>query len=218
MHLKRIAMPKSWPLPRKETKFINKPRGPHPLRISLPIVVILRDILKIAHTKKEVKKILQDGLILIDNKIIKDEKFGIGLFDRIYMKKLEKTFTMHLTKKGKFKVEEINKEKANKKPCKITGKKIIKNNKIQINLHDGKNFIINKKDTKVGDTVLIDLKTNKIVSFLKLNKGISCLIIGGKHMGEEGEIFKIEDKISIKIKDKIFKITKDKIFVIEKNE
>lgn len=218
MHLKRIAMPRSWPLPRKEKKFIIRNRGPHPQKLSIPLLVVLRRMLSITHTRKETKKILQEGLVLIDNRPIKDEKFGVGLFDRIYIKKLEKTFMVSLTKKGKLEIQEINKDKSNKKYCKIIGKKILKKNKLQINLYDGKNFIVAEKDKdiKVGDSAVVDLKTNKITGYLKLDKGAHAFIIGGKHMGREGRIIEVDDKISITINGKTFKISKENVFVIGK--
>lgn len=218
MHLKRIAMPKSWPLPRKEKKFIIRGKGPHSSKISIPLLIFLRDILKEIKTRKEIKKVLQEGMILIDNRVIKDEKFNVGLFDRIHIKKLEKTFTVHLTKKGKLKILEISKEKANKKPCKIIGKKILKRNKIQINLHDGKNFIVDKKDIRVGDSAILDIKANKIISYLKLGRGASIFIVGGRHIGESGKISDIDEKVSILIDNKNFKISKENIFVVDEQE
>ena len=218
MHIKRIAIPKSWPLPRKGQTFIVKSRGPYPKKLSLPLLVILRNILGEVKTRKEARKVLQQGLVLVDNKIIKDDKFGVGLFSRIYIKKLEKAYTIYLTKKGKLKVQEINKEKASKKYCKIIGKKILKGNKTQLNLYDGKNFIINKKDIKVGDSVIIDLEKNNIIDYLKLNKGSFVYITGGKHIGNSGIISEIDDKISVMIANKIFKISKKNVFVIEEGE
>lgn len=216
MHLKKIAMPKSWPFPKKEKKFIVRGRGPHSPKTSIPLMLVLRDLMKQVRTRKETKKILQEGIVLIDNRIIKDEKFSVGIFDRIYIKKLEKFFTLLLTKKGKLKIQEISKEKATKKPCKVIGKKILKKNRIQINLHDGKNFIISKKDVKVGDSVVLDLETNKIIDHLKLDRGTYALVIAGKHVGVSGKISEIDDKVSIAIKDKTFKIKKENIFIVEK--
>ncbi len=218
MHLKRIAMPKSWSLPRKGKRFIIRGKGPYTSKISFPLLVILRDLLKEVKTRKEAKKVLQEGLVFINNRIVKDEKFNVGLFDRIYIKKLEKTFSLYLTKKGKLIIQEINKERALKKPCKVIGKKNIKGNKIQINLYDGKNLITDKKDFKVGDTLILDLKKNNIIDCLKLAKGAFVFIIGGKHIGNIGKISEIDNKISVVIEDKTFKISKENIFVIEKGE
>ena len=208
-------MPKSWPLPRKERKFIIKGSGPHSLKSSIPSLIVLRDILKVVKTKKEAKKVLNENLVLVDNHIIKDEKFGVGFLDRIYIKKLEKAFTVSFTKKGKLQIQEIDKEKANKKPCKIIGKTILKYNKIQVNLYDGKNFIITQKNINVGDSALLDLKTSKIIGYLKLQKGAHVVIIGGKHLGSIGEISEINDKIFIISEGKTLDIQKENVFVIE---
>ncbi len=217
MHLKKIAIPRSWPFPKKGKKFIIKARGPHKTEISLPLAVVLRDMLKVVVTVNEAKKILHEGNILIDNRIIKDKKFSVGLFDRIYIKKLEKAFSLYLTKKGKLEIKEIDKEKLYKKPCKIIGKKILKNNKIQINLIDGKNFIINEK-VKINDSVIINLKTKKIINFLRLAKGTHVLIIGGKYLGTDGEIISLDDKLNVKKGNEVFKISKENVYVVEKDE
>jgi len=181
-------------------------------------LIVIRDVLGEVRTRKEAKKVLQEGLILVDNKIIKDEKFNVGLFSRIYIKKLEKTFTLYLTKKGKLNVREIDKERASKKYCKIIGKKILKGFKTQINLYDGKNLIVDKKDVKVGDSAVLDLNKNKIIDYLKLDKGAFVFIIGGKHIGSIGKISEVDEKISVMIDNKNFKISKENVFVIQKEE
>lgn len=225
MHLKRITMPRSWPLPKKEKVFITSGKGSHKNKLSIPIVIILRDILNFAKTKNEIKKILQQGLVSIDNYIIKDEKFKVGIFDRIYIKKIDKAFTIILTKKGKLKIIEINKDDANKKYCKVIGKKILKGNKTQINLYDGKNFITEKKDIKVGDSIILDLKTKKIIGHLKLENGAFVFIIGGKHIGNYGKIAETNDKLSktakivtVNINKKESNAKRKNIFVINKEE
>jgi len=44
-HLKRHAIPKSWPMQRKGTAFVVKPNSG--LSDSLPVLIILRDLLRI---------------------------------------------------------------------------------------------------------------------------------------------------------------------------
>ena len=53
-HLKRIRVPKSWPLEkRKYRKYIARPLpGPHKLMNSITLDFLLKDILKIAKTTK----------------------------------------------------------------------------------------------------------------------------------------------------------------------
>ena len=53
MHLKRQNTPKSWPIHRKGTKYIVRPQF-NP-RKGVPILILLRDMLKVAKNRKEVK-------------------------------------------------------------------------------------------------------------------------------------------------------------------
>ena len=48
-HLKRLAMPRSWPLPRKTTVWIARPRpGAHSLERCIALSVVMRDLLEVA--------------------------------------------------------------------------------------------------------------------------------------------------------------------------
>jgi len=212
-HLKRMAMPRSWPLPRKGSKYVTKPLPGKKIEYALPICIILRDILKIATTKKEVKKILLAKEVFVDNKIIKDILFPVGLFDIIALPKINKYYRMEFSRKGKLKIEEIKENEAYTKPCKIIGKKILKKGKIQINLYDGKNFLYDKG--KVNDSVIIDLKQNKIVKHLPLKEGSFVYVIKGKYVGVKGKVVKKEENF-VTIKDsKQIKIAASNVFVIE---
>jgi len=212
-HLKRMAMPRSWPLPRKGSKYVAKLLPGKKIGYALPIIVILRDILKMAATKKEVKKILFAKEVLVDNKIVKDMSFPVGLFDIIALPKISKYYRMGFSKKGKLKIEEIKENESYMKPCKIIGKKMLKKGKMQINLYDGKNFLY--KEGKVNDSVIVDLKQNKIVKHLPLKEGFSVYVMGGKYIGVKGKVVKREGNF-VTIKDsKQIKIAVSNIFVIE---
>jgi len=221
MHLKRIAMPKSWPIQRKANKFIIGIRGPHSKKLSLPLLVVLRDMLKLVRNAKEAKKVLQEGNVLVDNRIIKDMKFSIGLFDRIYIKKIDASFSMYLTKKGKLVVERIDKGRLYTKPSKIINKRVLKRNKMQINLWDGRNFLVSDKKFSTGDSIIIDLKNKKIKDCLKLCDGAYVLIMGGRHKGSSGKVTKvIEEKkeVEILVDKNTFRVSKENIFIVDKNE
>lgn len=221
MHLKRIAAPKTWPILRKEKVFVAIGKSPHKLELSLPLITIFRDLLKIANNAREIKKIISEKNIVINNKIVKDVRFRAGLFDRIYVKKLEKYFSLYLTEKGKLEVKEISKEKSEFKPCKIIGKKILKGKKTQINCFDGRNFIVNSEKFKVGDSIVLDLKNNKIIKHLSMEKGNFALVIKGKNKGAYGRIESINDvnnTATLDLKNKKITIPKKDLFVLEENE
>lgn len=220
MHLKRKAAPKSWQILRKEKVFVTVGKSPHKLELSLPLVVIIRDLLKIVNNAREMKKIVAEKNIFVNGKIIKDINFRAGLFDRIYIKKLEKCFSLYLSEKGKLEVKEIKKQKSEFKPCKIIGKKILKGKKTQINCSDGRNFITSD-EFKVGDSIIINLNDNEIVKHLSIEKGNFALIIKGKRKGTSGKIEAINDvndTVTIISKNKRITVPRKNLFVLEENE
>lgn len=80
-HLKRQSVPKSWPIPRKGTTFVVKPN--FGFSKGMPLLIILRDMLKIAKDRKEVKKAIHFKSILVNGREARDEREGILLFDVI---------------------------------------------------------------------------------------------------------------------------------------
>ncbi len=192
MHLKRSKKPKTWPLAKKGTKYLVRPS--HSLKKAIPLLIVLKDIIKIAKNKKEVKKILNFGKIKVNGKTVREEKYPLILFDNLSLD--NKNFKLVLKNK-KFDIVEIKEEDANKKISKIVGKKILKREKIQINLADGRNYLIGKEKVKVGDSVVIDLKQNKIMEILPFKEKCRILFIAGKHIGEEGIIEEIDEKSKI---------------------
>jgi small subunit ribosomal protein S4e len=81
-HLKRIAAPKSWMLGKMGGIFATRPsQGPHKLRESIPLAVILKDKLKYALTGRECNVIMQDkeGSVKVDQKARRDPAFPAGI-------------------------------------------------------------------------------------------------------------------------------------------
>lgn len=178
MHLKRNQAPKNWPIPRKGTKFLIKSR-----KNGIPVLILIRDVMKKAKSKKEVKEIIHDKKAKVNGRIIRDEKFVLSLFDVLELG--DEKFKVILKNK-KFGLEET---RNSDKILKVIGKKILSGKKTQINLNDGRNFISAEK-FKIGDSVVMGEKIKKI----ELKEGAKIIIINGKHKGEEGEVEKIEGK------------------------
>ena len=153
MYLKRQKAPKKWPVPRKGTKYIVKPS--FNLKSGIPILIVLRDILKLAKNKKEVKKTLHSKNILVNSKQVIDEKFSLSLFDTISIIPSKQYYRINLSKSGKFNVSEIKKSEVDKKIAKIIGKKILKRKKTQLNISDGRNFISDIK-CNLNDYVIMN--------------------------------------------------------------
>lgn len=213
--LKRLAAPKWWPIKRKVKKFIVSPRGPHPKDFSLPLLVLIRDVFKLAETNKEAKKIIKKGEVLVDKKKRKDPKFGVGLFDVIEIPALKKAWRA-IPKRGLSFIE-IPKNETKLKICKIINKKTLRGNKNQLNLHDGRNILISEKYS-THDSLLIELPEQKIIDHLKFEKGSLVLVSGGKNAGKLAKIKIIEKNRVWLDNEKLFEIPKRLITVIGKDK
>jgi small subunit ribosomal protein S4e len=194
MHLKRQKIPKNWPIPRKGTKYVVRPN--YNIKEGVPILIILRDILKLAQNRKEVKKVIHLKHILLNNKVVIDEKNNALLFDTITIIPSKKYYRIELSEKGKFYVKEIKETETNKKISKIIDKKILKGKKTQLNLSDGRNFISDIK-CNVRDSVLLNFKSKKIEKCLPLKEKAKVIVFGGKHSGKKGIIKKINTERKI---------------------
>ena len=121
-HLKRQEIPRNWPVQRKGTTFIVKPTSGK----GIPLLVLLRDILKVAQTRKELKKAIYKKNILVNNRIVKDEKIGLTIFDTISFVHSKKYYQVTLSEKGKFNLIEIKEDAIKSKPVKIINKRVLK--------------------------------------------------------------------------------------------
>jgi len=69
-HLKRLAAPEFWPIPKKKYTWVFSPSpGPHKKEECIPLAIVVRDILKLAETGKEAKRIIKAGEVIVDGKV-----------------------------------------------------------------------------------------------------------------------------------------------------
>ena len=188
MYLKRQKVPKTWPTERKGTKYVVSPNSNADKGI--PILVVVRDILKMAQNRKEVKRAIHSQQILINDKKTKDDKNAVLLFDLVTIlsadKKIRKKYRLELSDKKKFIMVDVP-EETDSKIAKVIDKKTLKGKKTQINLSDGRNFISDVK-CNVNDSIVVDLKDNKIKECLPLEVGSPAMVFEGKHLGMKGII------------------------------
>jgi small subunit ribosomal protein S4e len=199
-HLKRQQVPKKWPIERKGSVYVvNSNFG---VNEGVPVLIALRDMMKIAENRKEAKQTIHMRQILLNEKPVTDEKNNILLFDTLNILPMKKCYRLELSEKGKFYFEEIKESEAGKKIAKITNKKVLKGKKTQLNLSDGRNFISDMK-CNMNDSVAINLKEGKIEKCLPLKENAKVIIFAGKHCGEKGEI------VNLNLEEKTAKINSD---------
>ena len=199
--LKRKPAPRFWPIHRKESVWIVRPSpGPHSLEKCLPLSLVLRDILGVAETRKEAKKIISQGKIYVDGKLRRKDNFPVGLMDVISMPDLKKFYRILPSHKGLF-LNPISKEEAGFKLFRVNGRTIVKNGASQIALHDGSNMLIQVEDPEnppevvyeTFDTLKMGLPEKEVLDQLKTKKGNIAIITGGKNIGKQGKIVEIEE-------------------------
>lgn len=218
-HMKTLTVPVSWPVKRKATKFTIRPNPGKSFEISVPIAIIFKNMLKYAKTTKEVKRILMDKEILVDNKRIKEYKTTVGFMDTLSIPVAKEHYRILIKKTRKLFLVPISEKEVSVKVCKVIGKSVLKKGKVQVNLFDGRNIIVKEDKIKITDSVVLSVPDQKVEKILSFEKGAYVFMISGGHIGEHGIVEEInKNAVKIKTENDSFETTKDSIFVMGKSK
>jgi len=191
-HMKRLTIPRTWPIPRKiHTWAIRPTLGPHPLKRSIPLLLLVRDYLHYADTASEARKIINTRSIMIDGTVRTDPKFPCGLMDVVSIPTAKEYYRILIDSRGFIRVVPITAKEATWKLCRIEGKTTLKGGKVQLNLHDGLNIIV-EEQYKSGDVIQLAVPEKSIKSTISYEAGTLGLVINGKHVGEIATIKNID--------------------------
>lgn len=188
-HLKRLNAPKNWALDKLGGIFAPiVSKGPHKKNSSIPLSLIIKNKLKYALNSREIKHILVQKNLKVDNKYRTDKNFSVGIMDVVSIVKTNERFRLLYSRIGKFILHRISNEECYFKPCKVLG--IMKGKKgiPFLTTHDGRTIIYPDTNIKVNDTILVDITSGKIIDYIKFGQGSMCLIIGGSNKGKVGVI------------------------------
>lgn len=201
-HLNRLNLPKYIKILRKERKYLIKPiPGPHPVDDSLALAVLLRDYMKIAMNMREVKYILRNRKVKVDNRYIIEPKFPVGFQDIVEIDGIGR-YVIDLDEHGYFVIRD---QKELNKVLKVIRKVKVKDGKLQYTFHDGRTLLSEDNSIKVGDSVVFNLENKKIIHIISQNKAVECIVLRGKHRGFRGKIKQI-----LNIGKKVADIVNDK--------
>jgi small subunit ribosomal protein S4e len=205
-HLKRLAAPGHWQIRRKEHPFTIRPSpGSHSLEESIPLAVIVRDMLKLTTSSKETRQVIARGAVKVDGIVRKNYKYPVGLMDVVEIPEIKTRYRMVPSSQHHMRIHPIPKGEVGSKLCKIVGKTTVAKGNIQLHLHDGRNILIAVKDPKAkptkeyrsGDTLLIDIPKQTIRNRIPLKEGVIAIITGGVHTGFVGTLEKIDTEIKL---------------------
>jgi len=189
-HLKRHVSPTFWALHRKEkTWAVRTSSGPHTLGTSIPVSVILRDVLKYATTGREAKMIVKQGKVKVDGKARLDERFPVGLMDVVTLPDTGESYRALPEKGSRLILNPIKSDETSFKLCQITGKNILPNGVVQLQMHDGRTINVQPDGPyKVNDVVKLKVPEQEILGHIAFKEKIQSIITGGRSQGETGLI------------------------------
>lgn len=217
-HQKRVASPTSWHVERKTHYWVvGANAGAHSKETGIPLLVLVRDMLKIANNAKEAKRIIDEGNVFIDGMARKDYKYMTGLFDIVSIPALNEHYRVLLDANNRFKL--YKEDKNAMKLCRINNKTTVKKGNVQLNLHDGTNLLASN-DYKTFDTLMLSLPDKKIAKHIAYKPGNLAMIVGGEHSGEIAKIKQIRKvkgsgtNMVVLANEKEFETIEDYVFVI----
>lgn len=193
--LKRGASPKTWTIPRKGTKWVQRPSpGPHAQAASIPLIFVLRDLRHIAASAREARMLINRKSVKVDGKVVTDLARGVGLMDTVsFGAPLNQHFRVVMNRRGKLVLVGIPAAEATTKLARVRFKHAVHGGKVEVTLHDGRNLLVAPSSAyKVGDSLKIELPGQKVVGHLALAPGRLAYVAGGSHVGEIARVERIE--------------------------
>ncbi|MGC9136659.1 30S ribosomal protein S4e [Caldivirga sp.] len=226
-HLRRSTSPEWWPVERKGLPWSIKPSpGPHPAYSSIPLAVLLRDVFHYARTLKEARLIIGKGYVKVDGKVRRDYKYPVGLMDVVELTPISEYYRIIPDSINFLKPIRIDKAEASVKVCRIEDKTMVKEGRIQLNLHDGRNIIVEQDEGKKYETlgsVVINLEDGKLMDYYPMQPNQYVIAFSGINVGKHGTLvnwvksFRKRDAIAtVKAKEGEFKTILDYLLVIGK--
>jgi small subunit ribosomal protein S4e len=191
-HITRFEAPWFLKVSKKEYKWVVRASpGPHSLQRSIPLAVLIRDYLNYAKTLKEAKRVISSGIVYVDGRPRKNYKYPVGLMDVIYLKGAEKYYRIVPDIHRVLMPVEISKDEATYKLVRIVNKTTVKSGKIQLNLEDGRNILLSAEEArnyKTFETLKIEIPSQKVLDKYELTNGNYAVIIGGRNVGNHGNV------------------------------
>ncbi len=188
---KRSASPAFWQISRKDKRFVVRTSpGGHPKKYSYPLLVVLRDVLGLAKTRREALSVLNEGKVTVDGRVVKSEAFPVGLMDVIDFPGIGRSYRM-VPRYGRLIPVEIDAKEKGLKLCYVRSKKTVRGSKTSYGLHDGRVIFPEAEvDIRPGDACMIKVPNQEFQGSFRLGKESLALLIRGE---KSGEIATVED-------------------------
>jgi small subunit ribosomal protein S4e len=191
-HQKRLSVPNSWPVERKEATWTVKAgAGPHG-EAGVPLLILLRDVLGYVDSKKEARYALNENSVLVNGEAVSDESRPIGMFDILVFEQRDEHYRVFPDEGGRLALTPISADAAGSRLGKLVRKQQVAGGAFQLTLHDGTNVRVEDgSDYSTNDSIVVDNETKEIVAHFPYEEGALVTAVDGQHAGEIGEVTEI---------------------------
>ncbi|MFC6724053.1 30S ribosomal protein S4e [Halobium palmae] len=191
-HQKRLSVPNSWPVERKEETFTVKAgAGPHGAA-GVPLVIVLRDVLGYVDSVKEARYALNEGTVLVNGDAVSDHRRPIGMFDILAFTERDEYYRVFPDEGGRLALTPIDAGDAESRLGKVVGKRHVQGGDVQLSLHDGTTLVVDADtDYAGGDSLVVDSESKDVVAHFVYEEGALVTAVDGAHAGEIGTLDEI---------------------------
>ena len=211
-HQKRLAVPDSWPVERKEATYTTKAAaGPHG-EGGVPLLIVLRDVLGYVDSTKEARFALGQDSVLVNGRAVSDERRPIGMFDILTFRERDEHYRVFPDEGGRLSLTPIDADAAGSKLGKIEGKRQVPGGDTQLTLHDGQTLLVDDATAYgTNDSIVVSNEDSEersssddasgeaprtdddeVVAHFPYEEGALVTAVRGAHAGRIGTIDEIQ--------------------------
>jgi len=162
------------------------------MRECLPLVILLRNRLKYALTRREVIAICAQRFVKVDGVVRTDTKYPAGFMDVVSIEKTNETFRLLYDTKGRFAIHRITPEEGKYKLVKVKSVAVGQKGIPHLVTHDGRTIRYPDPAIRQGDSVKFNLVTGKLEEHIKFETGVLAMVTQGRNLGRVGVIERSE--------------------------
>lgn len=223
-HQKRLSVPNSWPVERKEGTFTVKAGASPHGEAGVPLLIVLRDVLGYVDSKKEARYALGQDSILVNGEAISDEQRPIGMFDIVTFVERDEFYRVFPDEGGRLSLTPIDADAADSRLGKVAGKRQVPGGETQLTLHDGTTLLTDDESVNANDSVVVSNEEKEIVAHFPYEEGALVTAVAGTHAGDIGTVDKIQtttssspNNVLVETDDDGFETVEEYVVVIDEN-
>ncbi len=167
---------------------------------------------------REASQVLGDRVVAVDGRVVTRPKFPVGIMDVLSIATTKEHYRMLVDVRGRLRLVPIDETAAGWKLCRVEDKTTVRGGKVQVNLHDGRNLVLEKNAYATGSVLKISVPTQQVLSEYPLAPGRVALLIGGQNVGRIVHVERIEEtrnpRANVVHFREGFSTDVDKVFVI----